>query len=257
MKEAMVPPGCDEGVWENFCYVALWPWNFINMLIPPTTLLYGWATFVVALGCTGFVTAMISDLANLFGCVLGLSAEITAITFVALGTSVPDTFASRIAIRQDSNADAAITNVTGSNSVNVFLGLGLSWGISSIYWAFSKPTARWQKVLAVHKATTGNDVIADYEDKWGKGLGMLCGDGVGQSEGPGCGKAFFFVDAGNLGFSVTVFSVCSLIAFAILHYQKKSGGELGGPNRYKMGGAFVTIWLIFLVMSGLKSEGHI
>lgn len=32
-------------------------------------------------------------------------------------------------------ADAAVGNVTGSNAVNVFLGLGLPWMISSIYWS--------------------------------------------------------------------------------------------------------------------------
>ena len=33
------------------------------------------------------------------------------------------------------HADAAIGNVTGSNSVNVFLGLGLPWMMAAVYWA--------------------------------------------------------------------------------------------------------------------------
>ena len=37
------------------------------------------------------------------------------------------------AARQEKNADAAIGNVTGSNSVNVFLGLGLSWMTGAIH----------------------------------------------------------------------------------------------------------------------------
>ena len=37
----------------------------------------------------------------------------TGITIIALGTSLPDTFASRTAARQDEYADAAIGNVTG------------------------------------------------------------------------------------------------------------------------------------------------
>lgn len=32
-------------------------------------------------------------------------------------------------------ADASITNVTGSNAVNVFLGIGLAWSVAAIYWA--------------------------------------------------------------------------------------------------------------------------
>ena len=62
-----------------------------------------------------------------------LKLQITAITFVALGTSLPDTFASKIAAVNEKTADNSIGNVTGSNSVNVFLGLGLPWIIASIY----------------------------------------------------------------------------------------------------------------------------
>ena len=51
-----------------------------------------------------------------------------------MGTSLPDTFASMIAAKSEKTADNAIGNVTGSNSVNVFLGLGLPWVIAAIYW---------------------------------------------------------------------------------------------------------------------------
>lgn len=54
---------------------------------------------------------------------------------MALGTSLPDLFASRAAAMNEKYADNAIGNVTGSNSVNVFLGLGLPWLIASIYHA--------------------------------------------------------------------------------------------------------------------------
>ena len=57
----------------------------------------------------------------------------SAITFVALGTSLPDTFASKAAAMQEKYADNAIGNVTGSNSVNVFLGLGIPWLLAAIY----------------------------------------------------------------------------------------------------------------------------
>ena len=35
----------------------------------------------------------------------------------------------------DETADNSIGNVTGSNSVNVFLGLGLPWSLAAIYWS--------------------------------------------------------------------------------------------------------------------------
>ena len=53
---------------------------------------------------------------------------------MALGTSLPDTFASKTAAIQDPSADNSIGNVTGSNSVNVFLGLGLPWSMAAVYW---------------------------------------------------------------------------------------------------------------------------
>merc|ERR1711950_28955 len=81
----------------------------------------------------GLLTAIVGDLAGIFGCLVGLKDSVTAITFVALGTSLPDTFASKAAATAERTADNAIGNVTGSNSVNVFLGLGLPWLIAAIY----------------------------------------------------------------------------------------------------------------------------
>jgi Ca2+/Na+ antiporter len=81
----------------------------------------------------GAVTFLIGEIATALGCVCGIKEEVTAITFVALGTSLPDTFASMTAAKTSDYADSAIGNVTGSNSVNVFLGLGLPWTIAAIY----------------------------------------------------------------------------------------------------------------------------
>lgn len=36
---------------------------------------------------------------------------------------------------QDKYADASVGNVTGSNAVNVFLGIGVAWSIAAIYHA--------------------------------------------------------------------------------------------------------------------------
>ena len=43
-----------------------------------------------------------------------------------------DTFASKVAAVGDEYADSSIGNVTGSNSVNVFLGLGVAWSIAAV-----------------------------------------------------------------------------------------------------------------------------
>merc|ERR1719229_625669 len=105
----------------------------IFAFVPPTGYLNGWITFWSSLATIGGVTFFIGEFAGTFGCMMGITKPIVAITIVALGTSMPDTFASRTATMMAPDADAAIGNVTGSNSVNVFLGLGLPWVIASCY----------------------------------------------------------------------------------------------------------------------------
>merc|ERR1712107_887142 len=80
------------------------PWKLIFALIPPTAIYDGYPTFVIS------------------------------IAFMALGTPVPDTFASKTAAIEDETADASVGNVTGSNAVNVFLGIGIAWTMAAIYW---------------------------------------------------------------------------------------------------------------------------
>ncbi|XP_049927725.1 sodium/calcium exchanger 1b isoform X2 [Epinephelus moara] len=108
-------------------------WKVLFAFVPPTEYWNGWACFVVSICMIGLLTAIIGDLASHFGCTVGLKDSVTAVVFVALGTSVPDTFASKVAATQDQYADASIGNVTGSNAVNVFLGIGVAWSIAAIY----------------------------------------------------------------------------------------------------------------------------
>lgn len=112
---------------------SLQPLNISSLLqlffatVPPSSYYHGWPTFFIALIDIGIVTALIQgivftnntyilpcfmkyvfmlyfdvlwvcsvDLAMLFGCAVGLEDSITAITVVALGTSLPDTFASKV-----------------------------------------------------------------------------------------------------------------------------------------------------------------
>uniref|UniRef100_A0A8C5QQU9 Calx-beta domain-containing protein n=1 Tax=Leptobrachium leishanense TaxID=445787 RepID=A0A8C5QQU9_9ANUR len=110
-------------------------WKVLFAFVPPTEYWGGWACFLVSIVIIGILTAVTGDLAAHFGCTVGLKDSVTAVVFVALGTSVPDTFASKVAAVQDPYADASIGNVTGSNAVNVFLGLGVAWSIAALYWA--------------------------------------------------------------------------------------------------------------------------
>uniref|UniRef100_A0A5K4ERZ8 Putative sodium/calcium exchanger n=1 Tax=Schistosoma mansoni TaxID=6183 RepID=A0A5K4ERZ8_SCHMA len=110
-------------------------WKVLFAFVPPTDYGGGWFCFTVCILVIGVLTAVIGDVASSFGCSIGLTDAVTAITFVALGTSLPDTFASKVAAVGDQYADSSIGNVTGSNAVNVFLGIGLGWSIAAIYHA--------------------------------------------------------------------------------------------------------------------------
>ncbi|KAF3845288.1 hypothetical protein F7725_008451 [Dissostichus mawsoni] len=91
--------------------------HFLTVLfacVPPTDYLNGWACFITSIAIIGMLTAVIGDLASHFGCTIGLKDSVSAV--------------------QDTYADASIGNVTGSNAVNVFLGIGLAWSVAAIYW---------------------------------------------------------------------------------------------------------------------------
>merc|ERR1719369_2310946 len=112
------------------------PWKVLFALIPPTAIYNGYPTFVISIAAIGICTAVIGDVAGHLGCFIFLKDSVNAIAFVALGTSVPDTFASKTAAIEDETADASVGNVTGSNAVNVFLGIGIAWSMAAIYhWA--------------------------------------------------------------------------------------------------------------------------
>merc|ERR1719391_1393993 len=109
------------------------PWKIIFAFIPPTAIYNGYPTFVISIIFIGLCTAVIGDVAGHLGCFINLKDSVNAIAFVALGTSVPDTFASKTAAIEDETADASVGNVTGSNAVNVFLGIGIAWSMAAIY----------------------------------------------------------------------------------------------------------------------------
>jgi len=113
-------------------HFATMGWKVLFSLIPPVKMYGGWAAFFVAISFIGFITAIVAEAATILGCNMYLKESVTAITLVAIGTSLPDTFASRTAALNSEFADSAIGNVTGSNSVNIFVGLGLPWVIATL-----------------------------------------------------------------------------------------------------------------------------
>merc|ERR1712128_283182 len=123
-------PSCGD---YNMHFLTL-PWKLVFAFIPPTAIYEGYPTFVISIAFIGGCTAIIGDVAGHLGCFINLKDCVNAIAFVALGTSVPDTFASKTAAIEDETADASVGNVTGSNAVNVFLGIGIAWTMAAVYW---------------------------------------------------------------------------------------------------------------------------
>ncbi|GBP22196.1 hypothetical protein EVAR_10706_1 [Eumeta japonica] len=80
------PPSCSDYVLH---FLTLF-WKIIFALIPPTDIGGGYVCFIVSIVCIGLVTAVIGDVASHFGCTLGIKDSVTAIVFVALGTSIPE-----------------------------------------------------------------------------------------------------------------------------------------------------------------------
>jgi len=193
------------------------PWKLIFALIPPTGIYGGYPTFVISIAAIGLCTAVIGDVAGHLGCFINLKDSVNAIAFVALGTSVPDTFASKTAAIEDETADASVGNVTGSNAVNVFLGIGIAWTMAAIYW----------------------QCYPDPENK----------DPLSATQ--------FHVPPGSLGFSVTIFCVEAFLAIMILLARRSPavGGELGGPKSIKTitSSIFVFFWVFYVLISALEA----
>jgi len=219
-KDAMVVNGGDvenATTGDYVMHLLTFGFKLIFSVIPPPGLLGGWPCFIVSLIMIGLLVIVVGDLASIFGCLVGLEDEVTAITFVALGTSLPDTFASKAAAVNEKSADNAIGNVTGSNSVNVFLGLGVPWVIASIYWAIKNADGVMNKF---------------------------------NHEG-------FEVQAGALTFSVIVYTVCAILALGLIIARRFlpifGSAELGGskPFKYASSALLVGLWFLYVLLSSL------
>jgi len=200
-------------------HVVALPWKLLAATVPPAPYWNGKVCFAVALLYIGVVTAIVGDLAALVGCALGMPELIVGITLVALGTSLPDTFASRRAAIDDPDADACIGNITGSNSVNVYLGLGLPWLGGALYWQSMGATPDWAERYPT----------------------MVLQHPYGA----------FVVPAGDLGFSVTVYVSIALCVFIVLGLRRQLyGAELGGPSFPARSSAMflVILWFVFIYL---------
>lgn len=220
----------DVTQFDILCHWMTFNWKTLFAILPLKSSRGGQPLFVASLMMIGILTMFVGDVAKIMGCTLGVSDLLTAITFVALGTSLPDTFASMTAADQDENADAAIGNVTGSNSVNVFLGLGLPWVCGVFYHEIHDTNPR------------------DIKDKW-------CEDKYGYTVNNPNGipltgqnsRGIQFYPSDGLNFSTLIQVILAFTAIGIMTIRRKQvGGELGGTlmARRILASIFLFMWII-------------
>ncbi|CAJ1451349.1 unnamed protein product [Effrenium voratum] len=132
--------------------------------------------------------------------------------------------ASRTAAMSDDTADNSIGNITGSNAVNVLLGMGISWTLGAVYWSTSGVTDDWKS----HLTTSGS-----YEQLY-------------LASNPAGG---FIVTAGAISFSVSAFAVLAIFCVILLFARRQHyGGELGGPKAAQRRDSFLCflLWVMFI-----------
>ncbi|MCO5560165.1 hypothetical protein L7F22_013772 [Adiantum nelumboides] len=121
---------------QRFCLIyeiLAFPWKFLFAFVPPPNVCHGWVAFISSLIFITGISYVVTQLTNLLGDVTGISSFVIALTVLATGASWPDLAASAIAAYRQPTADSAIANITCSNSVNIFIGIGVPWVINTIY----------------------------------------------------------------------------------------------------------------------------
>lgn len=113
--------------------LLLVPWRLLFAFVPPYHIAHGWIAFICSLLFISGIAYVVTQLTDLISCVTGINSYVIAFTALAAGTSWPDLVASKIAAERQTTADSAIANITCSNSVNIYVGIGIPWLIDTAY----------------------------------------------------------------------------------------------------------------------------
>ncbi|TVU23701.1 hypothetical protein EJB05_26080 [Eragrostis curvula] len=116
-----------------FWNLILAPWKLLFAFVPPYHIAHGWIAFICTLTFISGIAYGVTKLTDQISCVTGVSPYVIAFTALAAGTSWPDLVASKIAAERQITADSAIANITCSNSVNIYVGIGVPWLVNTAY----------------------------------------------------------------------------------------------------------------------------
>ncbi|CAL9098598.1 unnamed protein product [Musa acuminata var. zebrina] len=113
--------------------LILMPWRLLFAFVPPYQIAHGWIAFIGSLSFISGIAYVVTKLTEGISCVTGINPYVIAFTALASGTSWPDLVASKIAAERQITADSAIANIICSNSVNIYIGIGIPWLIDTTY----------------------------------------------------------------------------------------------------------------------------
>jgi len=85
-----------------------------------------WGTFFISLVHITWMSYFMVELMVKTGCIMGISDTVMGLTFLAMGTSIPDALGS-LAVANRGEGDMAVSNAVGSNVFDICIGLGLPW----------------------------------------------------------------------------------------------------------------------------------
>merc|ERR1719409_1438450 len=104
----------------------------------------------------------------------------------------------------DPYADASIGNVTGSNSINVFMGIGIAWVVAACYWqSQSSISSEWLARFGKLDTTQQQNVR----------------DGMSDLT-----KPVFIAPGGTIWFNLMVFCINAFFALGILYARRRRFG---------------------------------
>nr|XP_039274821.1 sodium/potassium/calcium exchanger 4-like [Styela clava] len=112
-------------------WMICWPISFLFFITIPNCSKKRWekwfmVSFLVSTGWIMVCSYIMVWMGTICGYTLNIPDSIMGITFLAAGTSVPDTIASVIVARQGLG-DMAVSNSIGSNVFDILLGLAMPW----------------------------------------------------------------------------------------------------------------------------------
>merc|ERR1711871_303837 len=90
-----------------------------------------WASFFISLIHITWISYFMVEMMLKIGCLWGIPDVVMGLTFLAMGTSIPDALGS-ISVAEKGEGDMAVSNAVGSNVFDICIGLGLPWFIKCV-----------------------------------------------------------------------------------------------------------------------------